>query len=125
MTYSKSESGVGGGEIDDVEFWRYRLAYSEGDSGVGGGDIDDVDAVGFKVSNQFFWSSVLLPEVSKSALLSRGVAGSVADSDCPVRDSIGIPSLVGPALINILSSLLPMQGVVAFMFRLSWCRVPE
>ena len=99
---------MGGGEIDDVEFWRYRLAYSEGESGVGGGEIDDVDAVGFKVSNQFSWSSVLLPEVSKSALLSRGVAGSVADSDCPVRDSPGIPLLVGPAPVNVLSSLLPM-----------------
>ena len=54
FAYSESESGVGGGEIDDVEFWRYRLAYSEGESGVGGGEIDDVDAVGFEVLNQFF-----------------------------------------------------------------------
>ena len=111
---------MGGGEIEDVEFWRYRLAYSDSESGVGGGEIDDVDALRFEVSNKFFWSSVLLPEESKNALLSRGAAGSVAGDGCPV----GIPSLVGPP-INILPPLPLMQGVVAFMFRLSWCRVPE
>ena len=115
---------MGGSEIDDVEFWRYRLAYSDSESGVGGGEIDDVDALGFEVSNQFFWSSVLLPEESKNAFLSRGVAGSVAGGGCPVRDSPGIPSLVGPP-INILPPLPLMQGVVAFMFRLSLCTVPE
>jgi hypothetical protein len=70
----------------------------------------NVGVVGPEVLDQSTWSSVLSPEVSKSALLSRpgGVAGSVADSDCPVRDSPGIPSLVGLAPVNVLLSLLPM-----------------
>ena len=106
---------MGGGEIEDVEFWRYRLAYSDSESGVGGGEIDDVEALMFEVSNEFPWSSVLLPEESKIALLSRGAAGSVAGDGCPV----GILSLVGFPMNN-LPPLPLLQGVAVFMLRLGW-----
>ena len=106
---------MGGGEIEDVEFWRYRLAYSDSESGVGGGEIDDVEALMFEVSSKFPWSSVLLLEESKIALLSRGEAGSAACDGC----SAGIFLMVGFSMNNLLP--LPfLKGVAVLMLRPSW-----
>ena len=70
----------------------------------------NVDVIGPEVSDQSTWSSVLSPEVSKNALLSRpgGEAGSGADSDCPSRASPGDPLLVGLASVIVLLFLFPM-----------------
>ena len=54
------------------------MAYSNSESGVGGGEIDDVEALMFDVSNKFPWSSMLLSEESMIALLSRKWTGSAA-----------------------------------------------
>ena len=51
------------------------MAYSNSESGVGGGEIDDVEALIFDVSSKFPWSSALLLEELKIALLSRRGAG--------------------------------------------------
>ena len=106
---------MGGGEIEDVEFWRYRLAYLDSELGVGGGEIDDVEALMFEVSSKFPWSSVLLLEESKIALLSRGGAGSAACDGC----SAGIFLMVGFSMNNLLP--LPfLKGVAVLMLRPSW-----
>ena len=91
------------------------MAYSNSESGVGGGEIDDVEALIFDVSSKFPWSSALLLEELKIALLSRRGAGSAACDGC----SVGIFLMVGSSMNNLLPLLL-LKGVAVLMLRLSW-----
>ena len=91
------------------------MAYSNSESGVGGGEIDDVEALMFDVSSKFPWSSALLLEELKIALLSRGTAGSAAGGVCPA----GILSLIESSMNNLLPLPL-LKGVAVLMLRLGW-----